>query len=286
MLCFVKIKTFQCTSIENDTWIHLLSMPKTDRLISCDTNFSQPSFLILGVKNRGILFYDYVTGKCLLKQRQKDIEFCKSSSNGKQIASKTSKKFICISDIVRGHAIKALKYQGESDLSESSIKFEKDLLLYEYGSYIYTLDIIGAKIVERNISDIKLKSTMYSLHPRGELIAAKKNKNTITFNNLHQDDSIIEKESANHKGLNLEGVIANLSVGLSEENIGLFISKGEYYPFDKSTIQVLFSNSLSEIMNIAEIKLVYSNLTSLHLKIIENYSQANNLKGSISAVIS
>ena len=138
----------------------------------------------------------------------------------------------------------------------NSLKFGEDLLLYEYGSYIYILDIISAKIVKRNISDIKLKSAMYSLHPRNELIALKKSKNTISFNNLYQDDSIIQKESANHKGLNLKGVIANLSVGLSEENIGLFISKGEYYPFDEILNQELFSNSLSETTKITEINLV------------------------------
>ena len=119
---------------------------------------------------------------------------------------------------------------------------------------------------------------MSSLHPKGELIAVKKSKNTIPFNNLYQDDFTIQKESANHKVLNLEGVIANLSVGLSRKNIGLFISKGEYYPFDEIMIQKLFSNSLSETTNITEINLVASNLASLHVKIIENYIQLKNLK--------
>ena len=127
------------------------------------------NFLVLGIANRGILFYDYVTGKCLLKQRQKDIEFCKCSSNGKQIASKTSKKSIYISDIVRGHAIKVLKYQVEKDEEdEDEIRFKSELikirekifLLYEYGNFIYILDIVSAKIVKRNISNIKLNSTM------------------------------------------------------------------------------------------------------------------------------
>ena len=271
-------------SIKRDSWMHILSMSDSDKLISCDANFNQPNFFVLGIKNRGILFYDYGTGKCLLKQSPKNIGFFKCNSNGNQIASKVSRNFIRISDIVRGHAIKALKYQDETDEYKgegpniNSLKFGEDLLLYDHHNFIYILDIVSAKIVKRDISDIELKSAMYSLHPRGELIAAKKNKNTITFNNFYQDDSVVYKERANHRGLNLEGVIANLSVELSEENIGVFIRKGEYYPFDKSTLQVLFSSSLSETMNIVEIKLVYSNLTSLHVKIIENYHQLNDLK--------
>ena len=78
--------------------------------------------------------------------------------------------------------------------------------------------------------------------------------------------------------MNLEGVIANLSVGLSEENIELFIKKGEYYPFNEIMIQGLFSNNLSETTNITEINWVASNITSLHVKIIENYIQLKDLK--------
>ena len=282
---FRENQNIQVYSIKRDSWVNLLSMSETEELISCDTNFNQPNFFVLGIKTRGLLFYDYVTGKCLLKQSPKNIGFFKCNSNGNQIASKASQNLIHISDIVRGHAIKALKYQDEKDEGMdkvdpnlNSLKFGEDLLLYEYGNSIHILDIVSAKIIKRNISNMKLNSTTSSLHPRGELIAVKKNKNTITFNNLYQADSTIQKESANHKGLNLEGVIANLSVELSEENIGVFIKKGEYHPFDEIMIQELFSNRLSETTNIAKISLESSNLTSLHVKIIENYLQLNDLK--------
>ena len=273
---FHENQNIQVYSIKKNTWMNLLSVSETRKFINCDTNFSQPNFFVLGVKRSGVFFYDYVTGKCLLKQNQKGIEFCKCNLNGKQIASKASYDHIHISDIVRGHTIKALKYQDENDLSESSIKFEEDLLLYKYGSFIYFLDTISAKTVKKIIYNITPNRAMFSLHPGGGLIAVEKNKNTISFNNL--DDSAVFKQSNNYKGLNLEGVIANLSVGLSEENIRLFIVKGEYYPFDEIMIQKLFSNSLSETTNIAEISWASSNLNSIHVKIIEKYIQFNDLK--------
>ena len=90
---FRESQNIQVYSIKGDSWKNLLSMPETNRLISCDADFSQSNFLVLGVAGIGILFYDYVSGKCLLKQRQEDIKFCKCSLNGKQIASKASQKF-------------------------------------------------------------------------------------------------------------------------------------------------------------------------------------------------
>ena len=285
---FHESQDIEIYSIKRDLWIKLLSTSGTNEFISFDTNFSQPNFFVLGVENRGILLYNYVTGMCILKQRQQNINLCKCNSNGKQIASKEFKELVCISDIVRGHTIKALKYQDENHKYEntrnsipSSLKFEGDLLLYGYGSFFYIFDIASVKAFKRSLDDITQNDTMSSLHPRDGIIAVKKNKNTITFNNLYQEDSAVHKENTNHKGLNLEGVIANLSVGVSEENIGIFVKKGEYHLFDEITIRGLFSNSLSDLsetINNAEISLVSSSLTILHVKIIDSYAQWSTLK--------
>ena len=237
--------------------------------------------LYLELEILGILVFNSTTGKSLWKfQREKEINFCKFNSNGKQIASEINHKSISVSDSIRGHAIKVLEYPGSGRyLSSDSLKFEEDLLLYMIDGYIYILDTNNTKTVIKIKTDIKIPSTMFSLHPGGRLIAVKQNYNIISFKNLYHSSILSQhKKNMKCKGLNLEGTVVDLSAGLSEENVTLFVEKGEYYPFDKNTIRELFSNSPTNTTSNVEINLMNVSLTPLHVKIVENYPQLNNLK--------
>ena len=247
---------------------------------SCDINFSYPDFFALGVANAGIMLFNSETGKIILKQRHEELNFCKFNSNGKQIASKIENRSISVLDSIRGHTIKLLEYQdSEKSSNLSTLGFEEDLLLSVRDSSLHILDTTSAKAVVKLRSDSKIENTSFSLHPEGRLITTKKTQDTISFEGLYDTNgSAVQNEKINHKGLNLEGVIANRAVGLSEVNIMLFAEKGEYYPFDENVIRGLFSNKPIEEINISEISSVDTGLTLFHVKIIDSYAQWSTLK--------
>ena len=226
------------------------------------------------------MIFNSATGKRVSKQRHKEIKFCKFNSNGRQVASNIEYTSIYVSDSIRGHTIKVLKFQEyKNSLDWSSLKFEKDLVQYVRDDFIEILDTTSTRTAIKVGSAIQLKNAMFSQHPEGRLIAVKKNKETIAFRNLYDtDDSAIQKRKTTKRGIKLKGVLANLSVGLSEDNIMLFIEKGEYYPFDETTIRGMFSNSPIEEINIPEISLADKRLSLFHIRIIDSYAQWSTLK--------
>ena len=266
-IIFRRNQSIEIYSIEGDSSIHLLNMSETEKAINCDASLNRYNIFAFGVEFRGFLLYQSTTGERLRNQRQRGIESCKISSNGKQIACKSkgrveyvysskTRKFemeqevvIQISDVVRGHSTKVLKYLLP-DSNLGSLKFEGDLLSYMRDNCVHILDTTGTKAVSETKCDTKteetkIEITMFSLLPEGRLAATVKNGNTISFKNLYHsdDDFAIWKENMNLKGLNLQGITATPSVGLSEENIMLFVNKGEYGSFHKQLIKSIFERA-------------------------------------------
>ena len=281
-IVFCENKNIQLYSFAKGSCTHLLTMSETEEAINRDASLNQSDFFVLKSKNSEFLIYSSETGRNLLKQRQQKAGSCKFSSNGKQIAftSKAKRELIYVSGIVRGHIIKTLNNQDFKKLSNlNTLKFEGDLLLYARDSFICIANMLSAKSVTTIKTDMGLKDTMYSFHPECHMIAAVKNKNTVSFINLYRSGSpTAQKENMNTKGLSLEGVIANPSIGLSEENMMLFFRKGEYYPFNENMIRGIFPNSSFDTNNVLEIDLEAAKLTLLHVKIICACLHWSNLK--------
>ena len=175
-------------SVETALRTHLSSMSVTERVIKRDASYNHLNLIVFGVKDRGTSFYESATGRNILKQRQKDIEICKLSSNEKQIASvlKTKGSFnkpwgnqsevlIQVSDVIRGHSIKVLEDQVfEEYLKSSSLKFEEDRLLCADYYSIYIFDTISANTVLKIKCDFETGSRIYCLRPERAIDSSEK----------------------------------------------------------------------------------------------------------------
>ena len=90
--------------------------------------------------------------------------------------------------------------------------------------------------------------------------------------------SIQHLKGINDGGLDLEGLIACNSIGLSEQNIALLQKEGDYGKFDSQTIAKLFSETPSCAENVQDLRLVNKKLTLIHIRIIGHGVEWINLK--------
>ena len=151
-------QNIQIYSIEKDSLMFDLSIPEAKKPVDYDSDPNQLDFFAFVVINVGIVIYDSVTGKQVLKRRQeKDVKF---NSNGKQMVSSLygDSDLFYISDVVRGHTIKVLEYQEKNKRSfQSSLKFEEDILQYARDDFIYIIDIVSAMAFIKIKFDSKLR---------------------------------------------------------------------------------------------------------------------------------
>ena len=108
--------------------------------------------------------------------------------------------------------------------------------------------------------------------PDGQQIAAVEEMHTVSFKKFPTIADLSIQTPAirgtNNEGLNLQGVIANSSFKLSEENIALLQKRGDYGIFNESMIKKLFSNSSADSEDVREVVLIGEKLAPIHARII------------------
>ena len=270
-------------SIERDSWMDLpTTIRNKNNITSYDFGPSGLDLLLARGKLKGAFLCNSITGRLLWRQREA-LGFCVLSSDGKQVASGVNKEFIYISDSVRGGlTIKVLGDQINDDSSGQSPIFSfhpnDKLALLSTNKAIEVLDISNGLSIKQ-VAQSRIDQKRYSLHPDGQFIALIDDKNTICFESIYHDNSEFQpRRDTDRKGLNLQGATANRCGELSEKNIMLFVDKGEYYPFDKSIIQGIFSKKPEDANSTEEVNLAAADLNSTHARIIANCVHWCNLR--------
>ena len=246
-----------------NSWMNFRGLPRRPIIWDVKDN----NIMLLENPEKNLTLCNIATGKPILKLNQRT-NYCKLSSDAKQIASWYGDRTIRISDSVRGHSVKSLKTR-----MVKSFQLIGQQILIRKGNKITARDVSDGKKTVLIPSMYKPYSRYYklSINLLDNHFACLETASNVSFQQLSLPDI------ANWK-LNLQGAVVNGSNGLSEENITLFLKKGDYGVFDGDMLKYLFPRSVRESENIREISFIYRKLAPVHAKIIGKDINWRNLQ--------
>jgi uncharacterized protein YjbI with pentapeptide repeats len=267
-------KQVQKYEISSNSWIKF-PIRISNGVKNCYSLARNNNMLLVGDYLRKIILCNSTTGKPILKQRQRATS-CKLSTDGQKIVATTSRGVIYISDVVRGCIIKSVitssKYNKPEAFYSCSFSVDGKKILSSTGNKLTLQDIADCQRASLSLNSTEPHSYIYCVSPDGQQVAVVEEIHTVSFKKISEvADLSIQTPTVrgnNNKGLNLQGVIANSSVKLSEENIALLRKRGDYGIFNESMIKKLFNSSSTASQDVREVVLIGQKLAPIHAQII------------------
>ena len=267
-------------SIETDSWSKF-SITNWDEATNCELNAEDCNTLLMRDFQKRVRLYSAVTGKPILKLKQRATT-CKFSQDGKQIISRTSRGLIDVVDTARGYNIKPL---SPSQLGNSSFQsngqifftISRDKLILQDMSATQTTLKIPLKNEPKDRSysisiDLSAKQVAYFSENTGVVYFERLPTTTIS------SAPMTAIRGSNNKGLNLHGVIVSSCDKLSEKNIVILQKRGDYGAFQETILNKLFPSNPEEFNDVREVIAINKNLTPIHARIIGSNTCWNNLQ--------